>query len=217
MVFKIRLIIKININSISATEKSASLCSPDEYDISLATAVVRKRTLLKIPGIFATLPDTIITAIASPMLLPIPITTEASIPLFAAGIVILNMVSVLVAPKANEASSYSWGTARRAVSDTEIMEGSIIIAKTIIAEKRLAPSGRLKPFLTAGTRRIIPIKPYTTDGIPDSKSTQMRIMPASFPLEILAIKAAHISPIGTPMIIAPNVPYTVVSIKGSIP
>ena len=67
-------------------EKSACRCKPLEYDISLATAVVRKRTLSKIePGMFGALPETIITAIASPMARPTPSTTAAAMPLFAAG------------------------------------------------------------------------------------------------------------------------------------
>ena len=40
-----------------------------------------------------------------------------------------------------------------------ITEGKIIIDKTIIAEKRFAPSGREKAVLTAGTITIIPISP----------------------------------------------------------
>ena len=51
----------------------------------MATAVVRKRTLWNRDGILATLPDTIITAMASPMARPTPSTTAAAMPLFAAG------------------------------------------------------------------------------------------------------------------------------------
>ena len=149
----------MKIKSIKAIENNACLCKPEEYDISLATAVVRKRTLLNNPGILGTFPDTIITAIASPIALPIPKTTDVIIPLFAAGRVILNMVSVFVAPSASEPSSYSFVTALIAVSDTEITDGKIITVKTIIAEKRFAPSGRPNTTLTAGTMIIIPTRP----------------------------------------------------------
>ena len=68
-----------------AIENSACCCKPDEYDISLATAVVRNLTLWKSDGMFGALPETIMTAIASPIARPTPSTTEAAIPLLAAG------------------------------------------------------------------------------------------------------------------------------------
>ena len=92
-------------------------------------------------GVF---PDTIMTAIASPIALPIPSTTEVKIPLFEAGTMILKTVSVLVAPSASEPSSYSFGTAFIAVSETLIIDGSIITESTIMAENKFAPSGRPK-------------------------------------------------------------------------
>lgn len=87
---------------------------------------MRKRTLLNRLGIFATLPATIITAIASPIALSIPRTTAVTIQLFAAGRVTLKIDYVFVAPSANDASSYSFGTARIAVTDTEMTDGIII-------------------------------------------------------------------------------------------
>lgn len=83
--FRQALMSMMNRKRTSAMENSASLWSPEEYDISLATAEVRKRTLSKMPGMFATFPDTMITAIASPIARPTPSTTAAAIPLFAAG------------------------------------------------------------------------------------------------------------------------------------
>ena len=53
---------------------------------------------------------------------PMPSTIEAAMPLEAAGTLTRNTVSMWVAPRASEASSYSLGTALRAVSDTEMME-----------------------------------------------------------------------------------------------
>ena len=53
----------------------------------------------------------------------------------------ISYVSMGVAPNAKEASSYSGGTASRAVTDTFMMEGKIMIARTMIAANRLAPSG----------------------------------------------------------------------------
>ena len=88
-----------------------------------------------------TLPETIITAMASPMARPTPSTTAAAMPLRAAGTDTLNQVSVAVAPSAREASSYSRGTASRAVMATLIMEGRIMIASTMMAASRPEPSG----------------------------------------------------------------------------
>ena len=99
------------------------------------------------------------TAIASPIALPTPSTTAAAIPLFAAGTETLKYVSVGVAPRARDASSYSFGTASSAFSETFIIEGRIIIARTIIAASRLAPSGTLNIFLIAGTSTIMPTRP----------------------------------------------------------
>ena len=60
--------------------------------------MVRKRTEVNSPGIFATLPDTIMIAIASPIALPTPSTTAVATPLRAAGRLTLKIVSILVAP-----------------------------------------------------------------------------------------------------------------------
>ena len=51
----------------------------------------------------------------------------------AAGRTTRKLVSISVAPSASEASSYSCGTARSAVSDTLMMDGRIITASTRIA------------------------------------------------------------------------------------
>ena len=103
--------------------------------------MVRKRTLWNRLGILATLPATIITAIASPMARPTPSTTAAAMPLRAAGTDTLKKVSTGDAPRARDASSYSFGTASSAVTDTLMMLGRIIMASTMMAASRLAPSG----------------------------------------------------------------------------
>ena len=107
----------------------------------------------------ATLPATMMMAMASPMARPMPSTTAAAMPLEAAGTLTRNTVSMWVAPRARLASSYSGGTAFRAVSDTEMMEGRIMMARTMMAQKRLAPSGRSKALRTAGTSTIMPMRP----------------------------------------------------------
>ena len=89
--------------------------------------------------------------------------------------------------------------------------------KTIMADKRFAPSGRLNTSLTVGTTNIIPMSPYTTEGMPAKRSTAELIAVATGPFAFLDMNIAHISPIGTPMRIAPNVPYTDERINGSIP
>ena len=92
------------------------------------------------------------------------------------------------------------------MSDTFIMDGKIIIARTIIAAKRLEPSGRLKTFRIAGTRKSIPTKPYTTDGIPASRLTADSTALLSFFGASFARYTAVKKPRGTPMSIAPPVP-----------
>ena len=124
----------------------------------------------------------------------------------AAGTETLKYVSILVAPKASEASSYSFGTASRAVTDTFIILGSIIIARTIIAASKLAPSGILNISLIAGTSTSIPTRPYTTEGIPARRFTADSITERTFLSESLEIYTAVKNPIGTPIIIAPAVP-----------
>ena len=108
---------------------------------------------------FATLPDTIITAIASPIARPTPSTTAAAIPLLAAGTETLNQVSVGVAPSAKDASSYSFGTASKPVIETLMMDGKIMIANTMMAASKLEPSGTWKMFRMPGTRINMPTKP----------------------------------------------------------
>ena len=138
-------------------------------------------------------------------------------PLRAAGTDTLKYVSTSVAPRASDASSYSFGTASSAVTDTFIIEGSIIIASTIIAASRLAPSGTLNSFLIPGTSTSMPTRPYTTLGMPASRLTADCITAFSFFGASLAIYTLAIKPTGTPSTIAPHVPYTLVSINGSMP
>ena len=108
---------------------------------------------------FGTFPDTIITAIASPIARPTPKTIAAAMPLFAAGTETRNHVSVFVAPRASDACSYSSGTASNAVMETFTMEGRIITESTMMAASRLAPSGTPNTLLMAGTRTSMPTRP----------------------------------------------------------
>ena len=121
--------------------------------------VVRKRTGVKSPGILETLPATMMMAMASPMARPTPSTTAVATPLRAAGRTTRKLVSISVAPSASEASSYSCGTARSAVSDTLMMDGRIITASTRIAASRHAPELRSKVRWMAGTSTIMPTRP----------------------------------------------------------
>ena len=98
-------------------------------------------------------------AMASPMARPTPSTTAVATPLRAAGRITRKLVSISVAPRASDASSYSLGTSRSAVSDTLMMEGRIMMASTMMAESRHAPELRPKAFCTAGTSTIIPTRP----------------------------------------------------------
>ena len=57
----------------------------------------------------------------------VPAVAKAAMPLLAAGMLILNHVSVSVAPSARLPCSYSGGTALRAVTDTDTMLGLSLI------------------------------------------------------------------------------------------
>ena len=69
----------------------------------------------------------------------------------------------------------------------------------------------------AGTSTIIPTKPYTTDGMPASSSTAPRMTLATLGGATLERNSAVNSPTGTPIRMAPAVPYTEVRMKGRIP
>ena len=88
-----------------------------------------------------------------------PSTTDAAMPLFAAGNETLNTVSFHVAPSARLASSYSRGTALSAVSDTLMIEGRTMTVRTMIEEKRPTPSATLNTSRTKGTSTIMPTRP----------------------------------------------------------
>ena len=70
---------------------------------------------------------------------------------------------------------------------------------------------------TAGTSTSMPTRPYTTEGMPASRLTAVsmadRIL---FPATLDRYTAVK-KPTGTPMTMAPAVPYTLVRIKGNIP
>ena len=87
----------------------------------------------------------------------------------------------------------------------------------MIAASKLAPSGTLKTSRIAGTSTSIPTRPYTTDGIPASRLTAVSIMVLTFLFATLERYTAVKKPLGTPMSIAPAVPYTLVKINGNIP
>ena len=76
-----------------------------------------------------------------------------------------------MAPRARDASSYSLGTALRAVSDTEMMEGRIITASTMMAASR-STAGRTTAATLGGAtfaKNTAVIKPM---------GTPMRMAPA---------------------------------------
>ena len=69
---------------------------------------------------------------------------HTAVELLAAGRLTRKNVSISVAPNAIEASSYSLGPARSAVSDTLMMDGKIIMVSTIMAANNVAPEGKSK-------------------------------------------------------------------------
>ena len=153
-----------------------------------------------------TLPETIMTAIASPMARPTPSTTAAAMPLRAAGTDTRNHVSVAVAPSAREASSYSRGTASSAVMDTLMMDGRIMIASTMMAARSPEPSGMWNILRMPGTNTSIPTRPYTTEGMPASRLTAEDTTAFIFGGAAFARNTAVMKPMGTPSRIAPAVP-----------
>ena len=181
-------------------------------------AVVRKVTLRNtLSGMLGLLPATIITAMASPMARPMPSTMPAAIPLLAAGTLILNQVSVSVAPRARLPCSYSGGTALRAVTDTDTMLGRIMMDSTTMADSRQAPDALPKVFATAGTSTCMPSRPNTTLGMPLSSSMAVTTTVRTFGPAALDRNTAVSRPTGTPMRVAPSVPYTLDRIKGRMP
>ena len=80
------------------------------------------------------------------------------------------------------------------------------MASTIIAASRQAPELRWNRFRMAGTSTIMPTRPYTTDGMPASSCTAVRITAARRGGAALARKMAVIRPTGTPSSSAPAVP-----------
>ena len=81
-----------------------------------------------------------------------------------------------------------------------------MIARTTMAASKQAPEARPNAFWMAGTRTIMPTRPYTTEGMPASRLTAERMTAATFGGAILARNTAVIKPTGTPMTTAPAVP-----------
>ena len=98
-----------------------------------------------------------------------------------------------------------------------MMLGRIITASTRMAASRQVPFFRLNTSITAGTSTIMPTRPYTTLGMPDSSSTAGRTMPAARLDATLERYTAHIRPTGTPSSDAPSMPHTLVRMNGRMP
>ena len=138
-------------------------------------------------------------------------------PLLAAGTLILNQASVSVAPRARLPCSYSGGTALRAVTDTDTMLGRIMMDSTTMADSRQAPEALPKVLATAGTSTCMPSRPNTTLGMPLSSSMAVTTTVRTFGPAALDRNTAVSRPMGTPMRVAPSVPYTLDRIKGRMP
>ena len=110
------------------------------------------------PGIWATLPATIITAKVSPIALPIPRITAVIIPGSADGKIIWRIVCQWVDPRPNAASLYSPGTALIASWETDIIVGNIITDKIKAAVNTLNPVPP-KCWRTTGTNTVKPKNP----------------------------------------------------------
>src|SRR5690606_29452780 len=106
----------------------------------------------------------------SPIALPIPSIIAAIIPEDAAGTNIYRIVSHLVAPKAKEASLYSFGKALIASSAILTIVGKAINDTNIEPVKAVNPVGNEKVFFTNIDNTTIPKNPSTTEGIADKNS-----------------------------------------------
>ncbi len=165
----------------------------------------------------AAFPVTIITAIVSPITLPMPSMTAASIPGRAAYATMRHVVCHFVAPMAIAASRYWRGTAVIASSAIETIVGIAIKASVIAPDNAVRPVGRLNIVLINGPSVIIPIKPITTEGIAARSSTPAFIISLVLRGAISAIKRALAIPIGMEIIPAPAVTRIEPSINGRIP
>ena len=87
-----------------------------------------------------------------------------------------------------------------------MIDGRIMMANTMMAANRLAPSGRWNVLRMAGTSTSIPTRPYTTDGIPASRLTAVSSTVRTFLGATLERYTAVKKPMGTPRTIAPAVP-----------
>ena len=88
---------------------------------------------------------------------------------------------------------------------------------TRMAASKQAPEPKEKVVRIRGTSTIMPTRPYTTDGMPASSCTAVRITAAALGGASFARKMAVIRPMGTPMTMAPAVPYMEVRMKGRMP
>ena len=110
-----------------------------------------------------------------------------------------------------------FGTALRDVSLVLIIVGRTIIDNIIITAKRLSPRLFGKIFLIVGTIISIPKKPYTTEGIP-ARSWTAGLSIFAYLFDAISDKYEAVSkPIGTPIIIDPNVANIDDIIKYKIP
>ena len=110
-------------------------------------------------GMMAALPVTIITAMVSPIALPIPRIMAAVIPDRAEGTITLLIVCHLVAPIDREASRYSMGTELIASSDTLIIVGNAIIPRRIEPANQHSPDGLSNDTLNQSVNTINPKNP----------------------------------------------------------
>ena len=154
----------------------------------------------------ATLPATIMTAMASPMARPMPSTTAAAMPLEAAGTDTRNTVSMWVAPSARDASSYSRGTALRAVSDTLMMEGRIINGQHDDGRKQARSVGQIKQLAHGGNQDDHAHQAVHHGGDAGQQLHRRTHHPGRQAGATLDRKIAVISPTGTPSRMAPAVP-----------
>ena len=92
-----------------------------------------------------------------------------------------------------------------------------MMASTMMAASSVAPEGRSKITRMAGTSKIMPTRPYTTEGMPASSSTAVWITTATLGGATLERKMAVMRPTGTPTMMAPAVPAREVRMMAKMP
>src|SRR5659263_736276 len=207
-------------SSIAESYKGIDIISPKVFAMSAGNGYAGSKTDV---GTFGTFPTTISTAMVSPNALEKPRTIAANIPGLAFLRTTCFIVCHFVAPRDRETSLMSWETLLKTSPVTEIIIGKTIMERTIPPARIpyppmvSTPRAGARVFLIKGTTASTPHKPYTTEGIPASRSISgftafLRRLPAYSERYIELSRL-----MGTAIIVASPVTHNVPMINGKNP